>query len=94
MSKKTFHINIVDNETNEVVFDTDIRALIGGVKTEDGAQGLVLASCNDLELARAIVAAEHSTKTVRDRKDGAFALLTEMIAVDTETEEVDKLKNN
>lgn len=55
-----FHIKITDNETGEVLFDTDTCAITGGYVTEDGAVGIALAHCNTRNHAKAIHAAETS----------------------------------
>lgn len=62
-----FHIKITDNETGEVLQESDTCAIIGGYATEDGAVGMALAHCNARDHAKAIHAAETAINTAYTR---------------------------
>lgn len=63
MSNK-FHIKITNNETGEVIHDSDTCAIFGGYAKEDGAVGMACAHCGPVEHAKAMHAAETSIKEV------------------------------
>lgn len=75
-----FHITIKNNETGELIHDADATAIIGGYTTEEHSMGVILAQCSDLDLARAVQAAELSAGKVRKIKDPLFGFLVSAIA--------------
>lgn len=84
-----FHITIKDNETGETLRDLDTKAIIGGALNEEGAESIIIASCNNIELAKTIHAAEAGTKHVKSQKGLSFRLLLEAVADVTTSEIMD-----
>lgn len=72
------HITITDNETGKVLHETDANAIIGGCKTDEGSQGICIASCSDFDLSMTINSAEEVIHNIKKQKGPAFAIATEM----------------
>ena len=52
------HITIKDNVTGEIMFDTDAKAIVGGVATEDGVSCISYSRCDGMEYCFAIAGAK------------------------------------
>ena len=87
----SFHITLKNNETGETLRDLDTKAFIGGALKEEGAESIIIAACNNVELAKTIHAAEAGTKHVKSQKGFTFRLLLEAIADSTTSEMVDPI---
>lgn len=81
-----FHITIKDNETGETLRDIDTNAIIGGVVKEEGSETILIAKCNDYDLAKAVIATEMGTKHVKRQKGLLFRLLLADMTEGTTTE--------
>lgn len=64
-SKKGFHITIKNLDNNEIIADTDTRAIIGAFHNGDSIHGIGVTACNSEILIHTIDAAE---KCVNDMK--------------------------
>ena len=42
-----FHLTIKNNETGEILHDTDCNAIIGGITDNEKSTSVVLTHCND-----------------------------------------------
>lgn len=89
MNNGIFHLTIKDNETGEILRDEDVNCLIGGIILEDDSTGVLLARCNELELAEAVIAAETAVKSIKKRKGFKFCRLVKQLARCSETVEFD-----
>ncbi len=63
--KKGFHITIKNLDNNEIIADTDTRAIIGAFHNGDSIYGIGVTACNSEILIHTIDAAE---KCVNDMK--------------------------
>lgn len=63
--KMPYHLTITDNETGEVMLDTDSYAIIGSVGVENGASSVGFTNCDIYELAVAVQAAEGAVAEVK-----------------------------
>ena len=63
--KKGFHITIKNLDNNEIIADTDTRAIIGAFHNGDSIHGIGVTACNSEILTHTIDAAE---KCVNDMK--------------------------
>lgn len=53
--QKPFHITITDNETGEVIHDSDVIAILGALHFgEDNTSGITLSNCGVMSLAQAV----------------------------------------
>ena len=75
----SFNITITDKETGKVLYEADTNAVIGGCKTENGSQSIIVANCNDFDLSIAVGAAENAARTIEDQKGPVFKALTKML---------------
>ena len=64
-SKKGFHSTIKNLDNNEIIADTDTRAIIGAFHNGDSIHGIGVTACNSEILIHTIDAAE---KCVNDMK--------------------------
>ena len=87
--EKTFHITITDNETGRVIQEADTCAIIGGYTIDDGATGMAVVHCNDIELAHALNAAEAAVAATYQKKP-ELKLLTLLTSADSTIEEINK----
>lgn len=60
--KKRFHVTITDNETGEVLHDTDAHAIVAGIGAEGGAGVIGCTACDKKQLAVTIQAAEDAVR--------------------------------
>ena len=61
----SFKITITSNETGEVLLHDNVKAILGGVVTSDGARGIVLTSCPVFEVAECANAAEEAVNAIK-----------------------------
>lgn len=81
-----FHLTIKDNETGETLRELDTNAIIGGVVNEEGSETILAAKCNDIDLAKAIIATEMGAKHVKRKKGFLFELLLAHLLEETTSE--------
>lgn len=60
--KMRFHISITDNETGEVLLDSDACAIIGGVNTGKSTIDISVVCCDTFDVVRALVTTEEVVK--------------------------------
>ena len=85
-----FHITITDNETGKVIHDVDVNAIVGGISISDtDVHGLAIARCNELDLAKAVLAAENATKNIKKKKGAKFKRFVRVLSRRTTTDEHD-----
>ena len=81
---KRFHIQIVDNEENTVVLDTDTDCIVGAVHQvrgeQDGVVCLGYSSCNGSVIAQTAFGAIKASKQITN-KPGINAILVAMMAM-------------
>lgn len=85
-----FHITITDNETGEVLHDSDACAIIAGINEGEKGSSAAMIDCGPIDLAEALVAAKKAARAVTDKytEIGALTKLCEYLErKQSETEE-------
>ena len=59
-----FHLTIKNNETGEVLHDTDCNAIIGGITDNEKKTCIALTECNVKDLIACAMEAEEAISTV------------------------------
>lgn len=71
-----FHLTIKNNETGEVLRDTDCNAIIGGITYNEKKTCVALTECNWKELMNCAMAADEAiSKVIPDQLRSLFTFL-------------------
>lgn len=66
----TYHIKITNNETKEVLLDSDSKCILGAVADETGVEKICFISCNGLTLACSATIVEEILDRCKDLLNG------------------------
>ena len=80
--RKPYHIKIVDNETGNVIADTDTNCIIGAFNESNGTRQIGIVKCNIVDLTATCAGAKESIDNMT--KNHPFAKL--MLAVTEDME--------
>lgn len=67
--KNKYHITITNNETGQIVYDSDICAFIGSINSGAETSECVLTNCNRLQLCTTIKYAERAVTEAHEMLD-------------------------
>lgn len=69
-----FHITIKDNETGEILHDSDTKAIIGAFDSQDKTECIATIACNPMTLASTVNGVKSVLEVIIDKYPEANAL--------------------